>query len=205
MLSRSLSRRAQFRRTQVRRTPLLAAAVLLAATACSSGQQASENRDGQAGFVSDSGRVSTFAVDQRKPAPSLAGQTLDGKEWKLADQRGKVVVMNVWGSWCPPCRAEAPDLVAASKELGSSVQFIGLNTRDLDQAPARKFVEAFGVTFPSIFDPNGKQLLNFRGQINPSAIPSTLVIDKDGKVAARVLGPVTKQTLLGMVNDAAAG
>ena len=189
----------------MRRTALLVAGVLLALTACSSGQQKSENRDGQTGFVSDSGRVSTFAPADRKPAPVLTGETLDDKQWNLGDHRGKVVVMNVWGSWCPPCRAEAPDLNAASKELGSSVQFIGLNNRDLDMAQAKKFVEAFGVGFPSIYDPNGKQLLKFRGQITASAIPSTLVIDKNGKVAARVLGPVTKETLVGMVQDAAAG
>jgi len=189
----------------MRRTALVLAGLLVGLTACSTGQQASDNRDGQTGFVSDSGRVATFAPDKRVAAPAFGGETLDGAQWNLDDHRGKVVVMNVWGSWCPPCRAEAPDLNAASKELGSSVQFIGLNNRDLDMAQAKKFVEAFGVGFPSIYDPNGKQLLKFRGQITASAIPSTLVIDKNGKVAARVLGPVTKETLVGMVQDAAAG
>jgi hypothetical protein len=85
------------------------------------------------------------------------------------------------------------------------VQFIGLNTRDLDPAPARKFVQEFGVQYPSIYDPNGKALLRFRGQISPKAIPTTLVIDKSGKVASRVVGEVSKDTLLGMVHDAAAG
>jgi thiol-disulfide isomerase/thioredoxin len=181
---------------------LLVAAVLLAVTACSSGQKASDSRDGQTGFVSGSGRVSTFAPDKREKAPDFKGTTLDGKQWDSADQVGKVVVLNVWGSWCPPCRKEAPDLAAASKELGSSVQFIGLNTRDLDKAPAKKFVQEFGVPFPSLYDPNGKALLRFRGQISPKAIPTTLVIDKNGKVAARVVGETTKETLLGMVKDA---
>ncbi|HEY0616413.1 MAG TPA: TlpA disulfide reductase family protein [Kribbella sp.] len=189
----------------LRRTPLLPAAVLLLATACSSGQQASENRSGQTGFVSGSGQVSIFAAADRKPAPNFGGQTLDDKQWNLADHLGKVVVLNVWGSWCPPCRKEAPDLVAASKQLGSNVQFIGLNTRDLDKAPGRKFVQEFGVDFPSVFDPSGKQLLGFKGQISPTSIPSTLVIDKQGRVAGRVIGEVTTQTLVGMVNDAAAG
>lgn len=188
----------------VRRAALLVGGVLLVA-GCSSGQQASQNREGQAGFVSGTGNVSVFAPADRKPAPALTGTTLDDKPWSLADQAGKVVVLNVWGSWCPPCRKEAPDLVAASKELGSSVQFIGLNTRDLDKAPAKKFVQEFGVPFPSIYDPSGKALLRFRGQISPKAIPTTLVIDKTGKVAARVVGETTKETLLGMVKDAAAG
>ncbi len=184
-----------------RRTALVVAAVLLVA-GCSSGQQAAQNRQGQTGFVSGSGNVSVFAAGKREPAPALSGTTLDGKTWSLADQTGKVVVLNVWGSWCAPCRKEAPDLVAASKELGPSVQFVGLNTRDLDKAPARRFVQEFGVTYPSIYDPSGKLLLGFRGQISAAAIPSTLVIDKTGKVASRVIGEVTKQTLLGMVKDA---
>jgi thiol-disulfide isomerase/thioredoxin len=186
----------------MRRAGVLVAGLLLAVTACSSGQQAAQNRQGQSGFVSGNGNVSTFAAADRKPAPELTGKTLDGTTWTLSEQTGKVVVLNVWGSWCPPCRKEAPELVAASKELGTSVQFIGLNTRDLDPAPAKKFVQEFGVPFPSIYDPNGKALLRFRGQISPKAIPTTLVIDKNGKVAGRVVGEVTKQTLLGMVKDA---
>jgi len=176
--------------------------MMLAVTACSSGQQAAQNRQGQTGFVSGSGNVSVFAPADRKPAPAVSGTTLDGKKWSLADHAGEVVVLNVWGSWCRPCRKEAPDLVAAAKELGPSAQFVGLNTRDLNQAPARKFVQELGVTYPSVFDPSGKLLLGFRGQISPSAIPSTLVIDKNGKVAARVLGEVTKQTLVELVRDA---
>ncbi|HZX02051.1 TlpA disulfide reductase family protein [Kribbella sp.] len=185
----------------VRRTAVLAAGVFLVA-GCSSGQQAAQNRQGQAGFVSGTGNVSVFAAADRKVAPELTGTTLDGKSWTLSAQKGKVVVLNVWGSWCSPCRKEAPDLVAAAKELGPSVQFVGLNTRDLNPAPAKKFVQEFGVTYPSIYDPDGKSLLRFRGQISPAAIPTTLVIDKTGKVAGRVVGEVTKQTLLGMVKDA---
>jgi thiol-disulfide isomerase/thioredoxin len=180
----------------------LAGMVLLLTAACSSGQETSENRSGQSGFVSGNGRVSSFAAADRKPAPDFGGDTLDDKAWKLSEHKGKIVVLNVWGSWCPPCRQEAPDLVAAHKQLGAGVEFIGLNTRDLDKAPAKKFVQEFGVGFPSLYDPSGKQLLGFRGQISPSSIPSTLVIDKDGKVAARVIGSVTTQTLLGMVADA---
>lgn len=186
----------------VRRTWVLVAALALSLTACNSGEQASQDREGQTGFVSGSGRVSSFAPGERKQAPAFSGQTLEDKPWNLADHRGKVVVLNVWGSWCSPCRKEAPDLVAASEKLGPSVQFVGLNTRDLDKAPARKFVQEFRVGFPSVYDPSGRQLLGFRGQISPSSIPSTLVIDKQGKVAARVIGPVTTQTLIGMVKDA---
>ncbi|TWD79719.1 thiol-disulfide isomerase/thioredoxin [Kribbella amoyensis] len=187
----------------MRRTAIvLAGAVLLLTAACSSGQQTNENRSGQTGFVSGNGQMSVFAPNERKPAPAFGGETLDGKEWKFADHKGKVVVLNVWGSWCPPCRKEAPALIEAAKQVGPEVEFIGLNTRDLDKAPAKKFVQEFGVTFPSLFDPSGKQLLGFRGQISPTSIPSTLVIDKQGRVASRVIGEVTTQTLVGMVKDA---
>lgn len=187
----------------MRRTWPAVAAAALALTACSSGQQVSEERQGQTGFVSGNGAVAVFAPADRSPAPDFGGETLDGKQWRLSGHRGKVVVMNVWGSWCPPCRKEAPDLVAASRQLGPSVQFVGLNTRDNDRAQARKYVQKFGVGFPNVYDPSGKELLGFRGQISASSIPSTLVIDEQGKVAARVIGPVTAQTLVGMVRDAA--
>jgi thiol-disulfide isomerase/thioredoxin len=153
------------------RTASVAAAVLLAATACTSGQDVKDSRQGQTGFVSGSNRVATYAPADRVKAPTFQGTTLDGKEWSSADHTGKVIVMNVWGSWCPPCREEASDFAAAANELGPDVQFIGLNTRDLNQAPAKKFVEVFKVPYPSIYDPAGKQLLLFRGQkISPTSI-----------------------------------
>src|SRR5690349_18514000 len=185
----------------LRRTAFLVAG-LLAVAGCSTGQDSAQSRQGQSGFVSGNGNVSIFAKADRKPAPALSGDTLDGKKWTLSDQLGKVVVLNVWGSWCPPCRKEAPDLVKAAEELGTSVQFVGLNTRDLDPAPAKRFQEEFKVPYPSVYDPSGKALLRFRGQISPNAIPTTLVIDKEGKVAARAIARITKDTLLGMVKDA---
>ena len=114
------------------------------------------------------------------------------------------MVVNVWGSWCAPCRAEAPELVEAQRELGDDVAFLGVNTRDLDVAPAQAFERAFGLTYPSIFDPDGRLLLGF-AQLPPKAIPSTVVIDAEGRVAARVLGTVDATTLGGIVSDVAAG
>jgi thiol-disulfide isomerase/thioredoxin len=188
----------------VRRAAAALLPLLLVLTACTSGGgDATEQRQGQTGFVSGSGTVSV--LDPRVPVPQLSGETLDGKQLTLSDHLGKIVVLNVWGSWCKPCRSEAPKLNEASKKLGPSVSFIGLNTRDLDPAPARKFVKENGVTFPSIYDPEGKQLLGFRGLISPNAIPSTLVIDAQGKVAVRVLGEVSATTLVDMVDKVRTG
>jgi thiol-disulfide isomerase/thioredoxin len=130
--------------------------------------------------------------------------TLAGDEISTADFAGTPIVVNVWGSWCAPCRAEAPHLVEAAEQLGDRAAFVGLNTRDLDAAPARAFERAFEITYPSIFDPDGELLLGF-GQLPPKAIPSTVVIDADGRVAARVLGQVDAKTLVGIVGDVEAG
>lgn len=188
----------------MRRRPALFVAVLLftltALAACSTGADSNRERQGQTGFVSGSGTVSVLSP--RVPAPKLVGETLDGKKLDLADYRGKVVVVNVWGSWCKPCRHEAPELNKASKELGDSVVFVGINTRDKNPVPARKFVQTFEVGFPSVYDPDGKLLLGFRGLISASAIPSTLVIDAEGKVAVRVLGEISANSLVDMVEKA---
>lgn len=176
-------------------------AAVVGLAGCSGGES---TRAGQGdGFVSGNGAVRVFEPAERPAAPELAGKTLDDEQWSLADHRGKVVVVNVWGSWCAPCRAEAPALVKAAEQVKAKARFVGINTRDLDKAPARRFVAEAKITYPSLYDPSGKLLLGFRGVTSPSAIPSTLVIDAHGKVAARVLGEVTAATLVGLVNDAA--
>lgn len=180
---------------------LSAVVVAVVVLAGCSGSGEENARKGQTGFVSGGGTLTIFKDSERKAAPVVSGETLDGKQWSLSDQTGKVVVLNVWGSWCSPCRKEAPDLVEAAKQLGASAVFAGLNTRDLDPAPARRFVSQFKIEYPSIYDPAGKQLLGFRGQLSPSSIPSTLVIDAQGKVAARVLGSVSARTLVDVVHD----
>jgi thiol-disulfide isomerase/thioredoxin len=185
----------------VRSLAVVVVVVVLALAGCSSAGEDQADRKGQTGFVSGGGTLTIFKPAEREAAPKVSGKTLDGKQWSLADQAGKVVVLNVWGSWCAPCRKEAPDLVEASKQLGASAVFAGLDTRDLDPAPARKFVREFNIGYPSIYDPSGKQLLGFRGQISPQSIPSTLVIDAEGKVAARVLGAVSARTLVDVVHE----
>ncbi len=158
----------------------------------------------QVGFEGGDGTVTIIPAEDRTHAPVLAGETLDGDTVSTGDFAGRPIVVNVWGSWCAPCRAEAPELVEASENLGDSVAFLGVNTRDLDVAPAQAFERAFGVPYPSIYDPDGELLLGF-GQLPPKAIPSTVVIDEDGLVAARVLGALDATTLEGIISDVGAG
>lgn len=158
----------------------------------------------QGGFVGGDGTLSIVAADERQPAPVIAGETLDGEAWDSAQAAGKVIVYNVWGSWCAPCRAEAPALAAAAHATEDLAVFVGLNTRDLDRAAPKAFVRAFEVPYDNLYDPDGRLLLAFAGQLPASAIPSTLVVDRQGRVAARIIGEATEATLVGLVNDIAA-
>lgn len=158
----------------------------------------------QGGFVGGDGSLSIVAADERQPAPAIGGETLDGEAWSSAQTAGKVIVYNVWGSWCAPCRAEAPALAAAANATEDVAVFVGLNTRDLDRAAPKAFVRAFDVPYVNLYDPDGRLLLAFAGQLPASAIPSTLVVDRQGRVAARIIGETTEATLVGLVNDIAA-
>lgn len=134
----------------------------------------------------------------------LSAKTIDGGRLDLADLRGKVIVLNVWGSWCAPCRAEAPALKKASEETRDlGVRFVGIDTRDNDGA-AKAFERSYGITYPSFRDPDGKLLLGFNGRIPLSAVPSTVFIDRAGRIAARIIGPTTYTTLSELVKDLAA-
>lgn len=176
-----------------------AMAVTLALSGCGGTEQ--DDLGGDAiGYQAGDGTVAVLPVEERAPAPELSGPLLGGGEFSTADYAGQIIVLNVWGSWCPPCRSEAPELVEAADELGERAQFVGIDARDLDEAPADAFVRAFEVPYPNVFDPDGELLLGF-GQLPPKAIPSTLVIDADGRVAARVLGEVNKATIVGLVSD----
>lgn len=189
------------------RTAAAAAAVVAAATlllgACSDGQvQRSDNAE-QSGYIEGDGAVVTYPPAEREPAPEFGGPLLGGGEFDLASAAGDVVVLNVWGSWCPPCRKEAPGLQAVHEALADDgVRFVGVNTRDTETG-AKAYEKEFGITYPSVSDPKGEALLAFRDTLPPQAIPSTLVIDRQGRMAARVLGPIGETSLREMVSDIA--
>jgi peroxiredoxin len=176
---------------------LVLAAAALALTACGG----AEATDSGAGFVGGDGSIVLIDPNDRVPAPDLSGQTLDGDSYALDDDLGDIVVMNVWASWCAPCRAEAPELEEVWNDVqNNGVQFLGLNTRDSDLA-AQRFVETMGLTFPSVQDTDGRLQLLFADSLPPQAIPSTLVIDREGRVAARMLGKVSAATLRGVIDE----
>ncbi|HJV14169.1 MAG TPA: TlpA disulfide reductase family protein, partial [Propionibacteriaceae bacterium] len=193
------------RRCAIRVGVGLAAIVLL--TACASTGADEQTRSaGQVGYPTVPRNLTQIPPEERKELPAVTGPALgSNKKVSTQDYRGKVVVINVWGSWCPPCRKEAPDLQAASVETKNVAQFIGITSKDYDPAPAEAFVRSFKITYPSIYDPSGKALLAFAGELPPSAIPSTLIIDREGRLAVRVLGEVSKITLVDMINGVADG
>ncbi|MFE0508392.1 TlpA family protein disulfide reductase [Streptomyces sp. NPDC058964] len=176
-----------------------AAAAALTLSACGSG--GTSGGGGNTNFVTGNNGIDTAARGHRAAAPDLSGKTVDGKSLDVADYKGKVVVVNVWGSWCGPCRAEGPNFAKVSKEYqDKGVQFVGINTRDTSTTPALAFEKDLGITYPSLYDPTGRLMLRFKkGTLNPQLIPSTLVIDRDGKIAARALEGLSEESLLKML------
>ncbi|MBZ5739292.1 TlpA disulfide reductase family protein [Nocardioides mangrovi] len=157
---------------------------------------------GDKGYVSGDGSLTLVARPERADPIVLSGEDLDGKELDLADFRGKPVVVPVWGSWCGPCNGEAPDLVAAAKELGDEATFVGINVRDGSAAQARSFVKSYDVPYRSFYSPDSKALLAFTGTLTTTSTPATVVLDADGRVAASVLGTIpSTQTLVDVVRD----
>ncbi|MDO8308240.1 MAG: TlpA disulfide reductase family protein [Actinomycetota bacterium] len=145
-------------------------------------------------------RVGTTVIDSedRAALPPIAGPTLDGGMLDLADLRGRVVVLNSWASWCEPCRAELPALVdLAAGADPQDVAVVGLNVSD-DPDAAAAFADSLGVTYPSIVDPEGAILPTVPG-VPPSSLPSTVILDRDGRVAVSIIGEVDPAALPALV------
>jgi thiol-disulfide isomerase/thioredoxin len=181
-------------------TAALFGVAMLAATSCSGGPIAANNpvSSGQS-FVGGSYSSVYFAPGSRLAAPAVRATALSGQRFSLAAERGSVVVLNFWGSWCAPCRAEAPRLAAlATYFRHDRVRFVGDDVHDYATA-AVAFEHTFNVSYPSLNDPGALVALAFHSTLPPTAIPSTLVIDRSGEIAARVIGGVSYNGLRALI------
>ncbi|MEU0488802.1 TlpA disulfide reductase family protein [Nocardiopsis sp. NPDC006139] len=172
---------------------------MLALTGCSqSAPDDSATADAASGTAD--GAATVFAAADRVGAPEITGTDLDGEEISLTDYTGRVLVLNIWASWCGPCRAEQPVLDEVHAEYrGLGVDFLGVNTKD-DETAARAYTKAQEVAYPSLYDQPGEITQAFRDTVPPRAIPSTLVIDPEGRIAARVIGATTYGQLTGLLD-----
>lgn len=183
----------------------VAAALALGAAGCGGGATAQDTAVGNgSSFVSGSYGTTQYRPGSRPQAPKVTGTTLTGSRFTLAGDRGAVVVMNFWGSWCTPCRGEAPVLAQLARNLaGPGVRFIGVDIRD-DPASAEAFMRNFRIGYPSLNDPNDAVALDFSGTVPPAGIPTTLVIDRSGRIAARIIGPVSYNGLKALIKRVSA-
>ncbi len=144
--------------------------------------------------------VTEYPPADRAEPVVLSGTGLTGEAIDIAAWRGDVVVINVWGSWCAPCREEAPILAATSAAYADQgVRFLGVNVRD-NPAAAIAFEESYGITYPSIDDSDGQALLSLAEHLPAAGVPVTLILDRDGRPAARVLGAVQESTLTALLD-----
>lgn len=186
----------------MRRFAALAAVLLLTlVTACSTGEDA-VSRGSSFTFVSPGGKTDIYYEGaDRQPLPEVAGEDLfdENKRIAVSDFEGKVVVINIWGQWCGPCRTEAPELQKVyeqTEHLG--VQVLGIDVRDYDRSAPQDFMRDRGLTYPSIYDPPGRSLLKLTGYPR-NVVPSTIVVDKQHRVAAVFLRDLLAPDILPLV------
>jgi thiol-disulfide isomerase/thioredoxin len=182
----------------MRRMLVVAAVAAVVLSGCTSQDGIAGENGG--GYISGDGSVLTIPAAEREDVPEWGGETVDGETVDSADLDG-VIVLNFWYAGCPPCREEAPDLEQVFQEYGDEITFLGVNTRDT--APtANSFETDFGVSYDSILDLKTRDVLSaFAGDVPPSAVPTTLVLDADGRVAARISGMIPSATTLTDIID----
>jgi thiol-disulfide isomerase/thioredoxin len=168
---------------------ILGFSIIFMLTGCGGGGSSTA----QESFILGNGSVTYIKSTDRIEAPALTGMTLSGKNYSYG--RGRVTVVNVWASWCAPCRAEIPALIALSKKY-SEVTFIGILTRD-NPPTAEAFARRFEIPYPTLIDDS--ILIGFKGSLAANAIPSTVVIDRSGKVAGRISGQITVASLSSLI------
>ena len=169
----------------------------IAVTACGTGE--GTNKAGNEDTSVASGIVQ-LAPEDRVAAPEISGPSLEGDTVDIADWRDKVAVVNVWGSWCPPCRAETPDLNKTARETAPDVEFLGIAVRE-SAATSLAYTRKEEVPYPSISDSDGSLLRQFAEPLPAVAVPTTYVLDREGRIAVRVLDQVTYSTLTALIEE----
>lgn len=186
---------------------LCAAAMAVSLAACG-GDTAddagtSTESSGDFDFTGNTPLGEVIPVDARESAPTFEGELLDGTAFTSSNLAGDVAVLNFWGSWCAPCRVETPEFQAVYADVSDSgVQFLGVDVKD-DRQLAQAFVDSVGVTYPSIFDPRGEVAMAFRG-FPANVVPSTILIDRAGRVAAVYVAVVPEEDLRTALDQLAA-
>ena len=165
-----------------------------ALTACGGGGSSSAEES----FVSGDGSTTYIKSSDRKIAPAITGMTLSGENYTY--EKDRVAVVNVWASWCSPCRAEIPTLIELSRQY-PEVQFMGILTRD-NPVNAEAFARRLAMPYPTFIDDT--LLIGFKKTLPANAIPSTVVLDKSGRVAARISGVVTVASLSELIEKVSA-
>ena len=178
----------------MRRLALALVGAALLVTGCTGKDAVDVYNGGEVRFVAGTPAGEVIPVSDRQKAPEFGGQLLDGTEFSSSSLSGDVSVINFWGSWCPPCRVETPEFQQVySSVQGDGVQFLGVNVKD-DKQLADAFLQSKAITFPSLYDPRGEVALAFR-DYPANAIPSTIVLDRDGRVAAVYTAAVKPEDL----------
>jgi peroxiredoxin len=181
----------------------VAAAVIgVVFASCSGGTNAvDQNAGGEFRYVQATAKGSLIATKDRKKAGNVVAQLLTGSgKYSLSQDAGKVVVMNYFASWCPPCQTETPQFDAVYRERKSSnIAFIGVDAKDSPRGKAQSWVQDKGVTFPVIYDPNAKSALQL-GNVPIVTLPATVLIDKAGRVAAVYQSPLLPNDLNPMLD-----
>lgn len=152
-----------------------------------------------AGYEAGDGSFTTWDTAERGQGIVLTGTTFAGEVLDLEDWRGDVVVINFWYASCPPCRAEAADLAAIAGDY-PDIHLLGINPRD-DAGTAQAFERTFGIPYPSLWDKDASGVAAMQGLVPLQAMPTTVVLDRDGRVAARVLGQADPAILRGLIDD----
>ncbi len=179
---------------------LLAAATLAGCTGTNAVDTTTGGSDGSLRFVEGDGTIRVLPAGQRPAAPTVTGTLLSGQQYTSASAKGKVLVVNFWGSWCAPCRAEAAHLEQVyTNTHAQGVDFLGVDVRD-ERGSGQAYEKTFSISYPSLFDPISRVAVLFH-QLPPNSTPATIVVDRQGRLAALIRRPVTTAELSSVVKQ----